>query len=222
MREKLIKYLINGGIIVTLAAIIIILVIGAGNLFSKDEIKQETSQTVTETKEKKEKKKETISVETIEDGLREIGILTTQEYYFTDIVTYESTKTWLNFSLPFTESSYMASYDGVVTVGIDFTKITIESNDFTRTITVSLPEAELISTEIDYDSFRLYSEKTGFANPISVSDVNDSLKELKQRAETKAIEKGILTKGNESAKVLIENFINSILEGKGYTITFEV
>ena len=39
----------------------------------------------------------TIDVETIEDGLENMGILVTQEYYFTQVETYTKEKKILNF-----------------------------------------------------------------------------------------------------------------------------
>ena len=63
-----------------------------------------------------------ITAEMIEDGLRDIGVLVTQEYYFTDVISFSSVKKLFRLEVGFTESSYLASYDGVVTAGIDFGK----------------------------------------------------------------------------------------------------
>ena len=58
-----------------------------------------------------------ITSSVIEDGLRDIGVLVTQEYYFTDVISFSSVKKLFRVEVPFTETSYLASYDGVVTAG---------------------------------------------------------------------------------------------------------
>ena len=123
-----------------------------------------------------------ITSEIINDGLNEMGFLVTEEYYFTEVVSFTSVKKLFNLiELGITESAYLASYDGVVTAGIDFENITVEKDDEMLVVTVHLPEAELLNVDIDPESFILYSEKEGLGNPISVADFNNSLIAGKQR-----------------------------------------
>ena len=81
----------------------------------------------------------TITAETIRDGLNEMGFLLTEEYYFTEVVSFSSIKKLLGIEWKFTESSFLASYDGVVEAGIDCTKITVEKDEEQKTILVTLP-----------------------------------------------------------------------------------
>lgn len=158
-----------------------------------------------------------ITAEMVEDGLREMGTLTTQEYFFTEVVTYSSIKSLLNtnIKLGFTESSYLASYDGVVRAGIDFSKISVAKDEAGTTIRIKLPAAEIQSIDIDPNSFELYSEKVGFANPISVEDFNSSLVELEQTARQKAIDRGVLERADENAQTVIRNFVGSLIDLSG-------
>ena len=75
------------------------------------------------------------------DGVRELGLLVTDEYYFTEVVSYSSVKKLWKFELPLTESSYLVSYDGVVRAGVDLGEASIEKDDERRLITVTLPPA---------------------------------------------------------------------------------
>ena len=101
---------------------------------------------------KKEKVLVTVSVDTVEDGLRNMGTLITQEYYFTQVEKYTKDKKVLGV---FNSSSELAySYDGSVTAGIDFEKIELEKDDETKTITVVIPPSEIQNVNIDKSSFK--------------------------------------------------------------------
>ena len=161
-----------------------------------------------------------ITAEVIADGLRDMGVLVTQEYYFTDVISYSSVKKLFNLEVGFTESSYLASYDGVVTAGIDFTGVKVEKDDEEGVIRITLPAAKLLNVDIDPESFELYSEKTGFANPISVQDFNDSVAALENSARSKAVEKGILTRADENARTVVRNFVKGLTGEDSYTVEF--
>ena len=169
-------------------------------------------------KKKEDKVLVTVNVDTIEDGLENMGVLVTQEYYFTQVETYTKEKKILNF---FNSSSgFTYSYDGKVTAGIDFGEITLSKDEETKTITVEIPYSKLQSVEIDTDTFKIYSEKDSLWNSINLEDYNVSLEEFKDTARKKAYESGILEKSNEQAKELIRNFITNFPNASEYNIEF--
>ena len=161
-----------------------------------------------------------ISAETIQDGLNEIGLLLTEEYYFTEVVSFSSIKTLFHIELGITESKYLASYDGVISAGIDFAGITVEKDEAEKVIVVRIPLPEICAVDIDPDSFELYSEKEGLGNPITMEDYNSSLVELENTARQKAIDRGVLERAAENAQPVIRNFIVSLLGESGYTLRF--
>lgn len=165
----------------------------------------------------------TITAEVIEDRLQEMGVLLTAEYYFTDLISFSSVKTFLKteLALPFTETSYMVRYDGVVSAGIDLSAARIEKDDDLKRVTVLVPAASIRSTTIDLDSFELIEEKTGFGNPLSVQDFNDSLRAFEESAERKAVERGLLEKADRNAKTVIAQFIGGVVGGTEYVLQFE-
>ncbi len=162
-----------------------------------------------------------VSVETVVDGLRDVGKLVTAEYYFTEVADYSSVKSLWNISLPWTSSGFLIGYDGVLTAGVDLSAAEAEKNDGTKTLVIRLPHAEIISTEIDYDSFVKYSEKEGLGNPISVEDYNDSLKALETEAQAKASDKGILEKAEKNAEAIVRQIIGGLLDLDEYTIDIQ-
>lgn len=159
-----------------------------------------------------------ITSEIIRDGLKDMGFLITEEYYFTEVASYSSIKKFL-IEWKFTESSFLASYDGVVEAGVDCTRITVEKDDEQKTVSVFVPEAEARPANIDPNSLVVYSEKEGTGNHISIEDYNNSLIELENAAERKAIERGVLDRANANAEKLIRSFVGSLVDLNEYTLT---
>lgn len=160
-----------------------------------------------------------ITAETIRDGLNEMGFLLTEEYYFTEVVSFSSIKKLLGIEWKFTESSFLASYDGVVEAGIDCTKISVEKDEEQKTILVTLPEAEARPANVDPNSLVVYSEKEGTGNRISVEDYNNSLIALESAAGQKAIDRGLLERADANAETLVRAFVGSLVDLSQYQLT---
>lgn len=161
-----------------------------------------------------------ITASIIQDGLNDLGTLITQEYYFTEVVSFSSVKQLFGLDLNFTESSYIGTYDGTVTAGMDFRNVRIEKDDDAQTVTVYLPACSIQNIDIDPNSFVLYDESSGLGNPVSVTDFNRSLIELENNASAKAMEKGILEKADENAQFMIRSFISGLIDLSVYSVTF--
>lgn len=161
-----------------------------------------------------------ITAQIIEDGLRDMGKLVTAEYFFTEVISYsDQKKLFGKINLPFTKSSYLASYDGTVWAGIDFSDISVKKDDTGKNITVTLHHAEIQSVNVDKDSLTTYSEKEGLGNPTTLADYNTSLTELENTAKKKAKSRGLLDSADENAKLLIEKFIIGLI-GAEYRTSF--
>lgn len=200
---------------VLLIAILFVAVVVGAFLFGRKMTENETVVTeenfITETET-------TISGEIIREGLADIGELATEEYYYTEVETYDSNKKIMDFNIPFTTSRFVYSYDGVIKAGIDFGAIEVEKDDLTKIITVQLPKAKILSSEIDEDSFKMYDEKQSIFNQISISNFNDTNADLKARAEENAIKRGLLDNADANALVMLKNFLLSTYEVSDYAI----
>ena len=166
-----------------------------------------------------------ITGETIRSGMTDIGELATEEYWFTQVETFDKSKTAqlfsITFDVPLTRTKFVYSYDGVIKAGIDFTKTEVEKDELKRLITITLPKAYILSSEIDYDSFQLYDEKTSIFNPLSVKDVSDTNREMICSAEKDAIAKGVLDRADKNAEKLVKNFLRGGYDLRGYAIKIE-
>ena len=163
-----------------------------------------------------------ITSQIIEDGLENMGFLVTQKYFFTQVISEaKDVKLFETLHVPFTESSKVFSYDGVIYAGIDFEDIHVDKNDDTKVITVSMPEAEIQSIDIDFDSFVSYVDEQSIFNPFSAEEINAMLIALEQKALEKAGQNGIIESANENAENLIKSFISSMFDASEYSIEFK-
>ena len=181
----------------------------------------EATETVTMKTEKEKRDNVVISVntDTVKEGLANMGVLITQEYYFTQVEKYTKEKTILKFLTSQSEFTY--SYDGAVLAGVDFEKIQIEKDEDRKILTVDMPAPEIVTVTIDKDTFKIYSEKESLWNPLKLEDYNISLVEFENAAKERAIANGILERSDEQAEKLVLEFIRNLPNASGYTIEFK-
>ena len=181
----------------------------------------QAAETVTMKTEKEKRDNVVISVntDTVKEGLANMGVLITQEYYFTQVEKYTKEKTILKFLTSQSEFTY--SYDGAVLAGGDFEKIQIEKDEDRKILTVDMPASEIVTVTIDKDTFKIYSEKESLWNPLKLEDYNISLVEFENAAKERAIANGILERSDEQAEKLVLEFIRNLPNASGYTIEFK-
>jgi len=204
--------------VVAALAIALLLIDYNANRSAEKSEATETATTITE-KEKKDKVLISVSTETLQEGLANMGVLLTQEYYFTQVENYTKEKTFFYF-IP-SSSEFMYSYDGAVMAGIDFGQIKVTQDETRKVITVDLPASEIQTVTIDKDTFKIYSEKESLWNPLKLEDYNISLAEFEDAAKEKALASGILARSDEQARNLVRQFISNLPNTSGYTIEFK-
>lgn len=159
-----------------------------------------------------------ITSETVEEGLKDMGFLITEDYYFTMVESYEKTKSLFKFIT--TKSNFLYSYDGELYAGVNFENIKVAKDDDRKIITITIPKAEVQSISIDKNSFKSYEEKEGWGNELTMEDFNKSLLELENAAEARAIDRGVLDHANENAKDVVGNFVKSLV-GDEFAVEFK-
>ena len=123
----------------------------------------------------------------------------------------------INFS-----HTLIVKYEGEVKAGINAGEIKAKVDD--KTIKITLPEAYVISSEVNEDTVKSsvdYSLGSKFINPVSSNEVTNYLVKVEQREEKKAIEDGILDEATENAKTTVKGLLQAF-EKQGYTVEFEV
>lgn len=91
-----------------------------------------------------------------------------------------------------------------------------------KTITVLLPDVEIISNLIDEDSIEVYDETKNIFNPISINDYKTFASNQKSVVEEEAIENGFLSEAATRAQNAIRSFLEMIPQIKeDYTIEIQ-
>lgn len=164
--------------------------------------------------------KPTITSSTIESQIKSIKELSTVQYYYTNMGSFENQNEFYGIKIPLTLKKFIVTYDGVIKAGISLedVKVTVSEDK----IIVNLPPGEILSHEIYEDSLMIYDEKNSIFNPINIDDYSSFTKDQKSTMERKAIERGILEEAIKEAKLAIEEGLNVIPEVREeYTIVFK-
>ena len=166
-----------------------------------------------------------IDISLINLEIQEIGELDTIEYMYTDAGKFFDAKELFGKEIPFsfTTKSFIAKWDGSIKAGVDVNKIVAEVDKHAKEIVIHIPKAEILSHELDDESFETLDEKDGLFNPIEIDDIRQFDSVSKEAMEKRAIENGILDKALENAKGIIRKLVmNEVIEKQGYKIAFEV
>ena len=124
-------------------------------------------------------------------------------------------------TIPFTQTKYIYTYNSVVKAGIDFSKVKVtDRSGPSKKIYVEIPKVKVLSTTIDYDSFKVYHEEESIFSPISLEEHNASIKELEKTARKDAIANGLLDNAYDNAKKMLQAFLEQSYDSKRYTIVF--
>lgn len=152
-------------------------------------------------------------------GFEDIGELATQSAYCTQVSVTDSSRQLFGVDIPFTQSKYIYSYGVTVKAGFDFSQISWKENG--NIIEVSLPEAKILSSDIDMDSFQVYHEEESIYNHISLEDNNEALSQLKQKAEEDAVANGLLENARSNAETILNGFFANVFDPEQYQIVYQ-
>jgi len=136
-----------------------------------------------------------------------ISELATVEYNYTNMGKFENQATFYGWKVPFTTKSFIISYDGKIKAGIDMSQVEVKISG--KTITVSVPQSQILSHEIDEESIEVFDETKNIFNQISITDYNQFAIDQKDKMEENVIEKGLLDEAQDKVETVITSFIKS-------------
>lgn len=158
--------------------------------------------------------------------IAEIGELATVEYRYTNVGTIDATKAldmkWFDTKLPFSKKTVVMTMDGIIKIGVDVTKITVTSDEGTKTITVTMPQAKLLSNELDEKSAVVYDESSEIFNKVTLEDGSELRTQIKEKAEQNAKKNGVYEQARKNAESIIRCMMDAIPQLKEtYTVVFK-
>lgn len=158
-----------------------------------------------------------ITADLLGQQLRDIQELSTVEYHYTNMGRFENQKDFYGWKVPFTTKSFIVAYDGVIKAGVDLSEMKIEVSG--KTITVTMPEAKVLSHEMDEESLEVYDETHNIFNPIEIEDYTQFTADQKESIEARALDNGLLTSAAQRAENTVRGLIEALPGVEEYTLT---
>lgn len=173
---------------------------------------------------RKEAKSNYVSDEKItEIGFENIGELATQSVTTTTVRVETKDLKLFNVSIPLTQSKYIYTYNTTIKAGINFSDVKWQlgdTDDTSHNIYVDIPEVKTLSADIDLDSFKVLHEENNIFSPITLTEHNDSLIQLRENALSDAINSGLYDRALDNAKTILTSFISQVYTSNEYSIIF--
>lgn len=173
---------------------------------------------------RKEAKSNYVSDEKItEIGFENIGELATQSVTTTTVRVETKDLKLFNVSIPLTQSKYIYTYNTTIKAGINFSDVKWQlgdTDDTSHNIYVDIPEVKTLSADIDLDSFKVLHEENNIFSPITLTEHNDSLIQLRENALSDAINSGLYDRALDNAKIILTSFISQVYPSNEYSIIF--
>lgn len=173
---------------------------------------------------RKEAKSNYVSDEKItEIGFENIGELATQSVTTTTVRVETKDLKLFNVSIPLTQSKYIYTYNTTIKAGINFSDVKWQlgdTDDTIHNIYVDIPEVKTLSADIDLDSFKVLHEENNIFSPITLTEHNDSLIQLRENALSDAINSGLYDRALDNAKTILTSFISQVYPSNEYSIIF--
>ena len=154
-------------------------------------------------------------------GCEDIGELATQSAFCEEVNVTEAARELFGMEIPFTQSKYIYSYSVEVKAGYDFEEIDYNVDEGKKLIRVKMPEAKILSSELDTDSFKLYHEEESIFRQITLEENNEALNKLVEQAEEDSIANGILENARTNAEEILKGFFSKAYDMDEYEIKFE-
>ncbi len=156
--------------------------------------------------------------------LRSVCELATLECYYHNTAKSSTDKKVLFWN---TNKKLWMEYSGIVKIGIDISKLDLQITG--QVVTITLPEAKIISCKIDETSLSedtFYTEQTGLgAEKITAQDQTDAFEKAQQTMlEEAQKDESLLLQAQERARTLLLNYVNNIADtiGTEYEVRWEI
>ena len=146
-----------------------------------------------------------ITNELLSQRLTAVSELATLEYHYTNMGKFENQVDFYGWKVPLTKKSFIVAYDGVIKAGVD--AAAIEADVRGRQVTVTLPQAQILSHEIDDESLEIFDESQFIFNPMQISDYTGFTRDQRGKIEARAIENGLLAEAQAKAADAVEQLL---------------
>ncbi|MDC7111731.1 DUF4230 domain-containing protein [Corynebacterium pseudodiphtheriticum] len=155
--------------------------------------------------------------------LEDISEMAVEQYSYSAVGRFEEDG-WraLGLRVPLTGKHFLIAYDGVVKAGVkNIEKSDVSIDDVTRTVTIKVSKAEILSNEIEPSSVTVYDQSFNPLNQVRVENYAEFLDGEEKRAEEKAKQNGLLERAQQRVTDLVKAQAEAFLAGSdkdGYEV----
>lgn len=154
----------------------------------------------------RKKKSETITSSLISEKLSDCSDLTTCNLVYVDLVKYAQG------SIPLvTKKAFSMIYSANIRAGIDLNEAKV--NVSPTTVTITLPETEIQSIEVDTSSLRFYDERFALFNWQNKEDIAAAIAAARKDAETNVNIEKLKLQARKQAETVIYKLIEPAIDG---------
>lgn len=141
-------------------------------------------------------------------------------YRYTNIMYDKSAKYIGKFKVPWSQKHLGVSYDGVMEIGIDGSRIEVSQDE--SVITIRLPQVEILAHTPVNDSMQILFDINTIFVKNDVSDFVELFNSQQKEMERKVVEMGLLEQACASAQEQLAGFLKAIPEIRdNYSVVFE-
>ena len=154
-------------------------------------------------------------------AIQSVCELATLKCYYHNVAKSETEASGLFKWLGTGYKKIWTEYSGIVELGVDVSKVSVSKPSKDGVVKVTIPDAEILSVDLDEDSMGEPLTDTGFMTKITKEEETEALAEAQNHMEETANENGnLLNQAKERAKSLIEGYVKNVGEqiGKEYTV----
>ncbi len=152
------------------------------------------------------KKKESVNSTLIESRLEDCSDLTTCNLVYVDLVKYAQG------SIPLvTKKSFSMIYQANIRAGIDLGKAEVTVNH--NTVTITLPETEVQSIEVDTSTLRFYDERLALFNWNNKEDITAAIEAARADAEAHANLDKLKMQARNQAELVVRKLVGPAVDG---------
>ena len=154
----------------------------------------------------------TFDAAAVKEQILNIGELATVSYCYTNVGTLDAVKefSFLPCNIPFSDKHLVISMDGILKAGVDMTKVDIIADESKKTITVTIPNACVLSTELMEETMKTHVEQDSIFSDITTDDSREVRMVITAEAAEKITELGLLEQARDRAAVIIKSLIEAI------------
>lgn len=128
--------------------------------------------------------------------------LTSAKFNYTGMTRYEDE------GVPvINKASFIMVYKATARAGIDMDKVGVQVDDAAKTVTLSIPKAEVLDVNVDSSSIEYFDEGFAIANLDQKEDSNRAIALAKKDAMTEARTSGVLEMADTQSELLIKGIL---------------